>query len=128
MAKCMVECSCSGKWWIEAVNVEWSEGIEGYVVDNVDALHRCPVSCQNLKKCQTPNHQLFTLRTWKTSQALVWQEIAPDPNSPKQICLGLSEALICTLFFGKFTGRGLGAQPPEAQANLCKLALRNRAN
>ena len=59
---------------------------------------------------------------------VVWREIAPDPNSPKQICLGLFEDLICTLIFGKFAGRDPGAQPPGAQANLRKLALRNRAN
>ena len=28
------------------------------------------------------------------SSEIVWREIAPDPNSPKQICLGLSEVLI----------------------------------
>ena len=63
------------------------------------------------------------------SRALaLWREIAPDPNSPKQICLGLSEALICTLIYGKFARMGPGAVPPGAQANLRKLALRNRAN
>jgi len=49
----------------------------------------------------------------------VWQEIASGPQFSQQICLGLKEALI----FGKFAGRGLGAQPLGAQANLCKLAL-----
>ena len=50
---------------------------------------------------------------------VVWREIAPD--SPKQICMGLKETLICTLIFGKSAGRGPGAQPLGAQANLCKL-------
>ena len=44
------------------------------------------------------------------------------------MCMGLKEALIFTLIFGKFAGRGPGAQPPGAQANLRKFALRNRAN
>ena len=74
------------------------------------------------EKTCTNNH--YTI--W--AYVLVWQEIAPDPNSPKQICLGLFEALICTLIFGKFAGRGPGAVPPGAEANLHKLALPNSAN
>ena len=57
-----------------------------------------------------------------TLSQLLWQEIASGSWFTQQIYLGLKEALICTLIFSKFSGRGLGVQPLGAEANLCKLA------